>query len=133
LGIFAPFLVPVIEFPVPLRCSIKLLYGLYLYFWGNKLGFEGIFKVLRSQDLKVQHAWVVGLASVECLLEVVGLILCNKMRWRRANVWVIEQEREGRASRGLEVTQRGFRGWSRGTVEATTLGIENQVRLKAQL
>ena len=30
--------------------------------------------VLRSQDLKVQHAWVVGLASVRCLLEVVGLI-----------------------------------------------------------
>ena len=30
--------------------------------------------LLRSQDLKVQHAQVVGLASVECLLEVVGLI-----------------------------------------------------------
>jgi len=30
--------------------------------------------VLRSQDLKVRRARVVGLASVKCLLEVVGLI-----------------------------------------------------------
>ena len=33
--------------------------------------------MLRSQDLKVQHAQVVGLASVKCLLEVVGLVVSN--------------------------------------------------------
>jgi len=55
------------------------------------------------------------------------------MKWHKANVWVIEQEGKGRASKGLEATQRRFRGCSRGTVEATTLGIETQVRLKAQL
>ena len=57
----------------------------------------------------------------------------DKVECHKANVWVIEQEGEGRASRGLEATQRRFRGVSEGTVEATTLGIENQVRLKAQL
>ena len=31
-------------------------------------------ELLRSQDLKVRRARVVGLASVKCLLEVVGLI-----------------------------------------------------------
>jgi len=46
---------------------------------------------------------------------------------------VIEQEGKGRASRGLEAAQGRFRGCSEGAVEATTLGIENQVRLKAQL
>jgi len=51
----------------------------------------------------------------------------------KANIWVIEQEGKGRASRGLEATQGRFRGCSEGAVEATTLGIENQVRLKAQL
>ena len=33
--------------------------------------------MLRSQDLKVRCAWFVGLASVECLLEVVGLVISD--------------------------------------------------------
>ena len=60
-------------------------------------------------------------------------MMCDEVKWHKANVWVIEQEGKGRASRGLEATQRRFRGGSEGAVEATTLGIENQVRLKAQL
>jgi len=41
---------------------------------------------------------------------------------------------EGRASRELEVTQRREeRRMLKGAVEATILGIKNQVRLKAQL
>ena len=46
---------------------------------------------------------------------------------------MIEQEGKGELQGGLEATQRRFRGGSEGAVEATTLGIENQVRLKAQL
>ena len=42
-------------------------------------------------------------------------------------------KRERESFKGLEATQREFRGGSEGAVEATTLGIENQVRLKAQL
>ena len=57
----------------------------------------------------------------------------DEVKRRKASVWVIEQEEKGRASRGLEATQRRFRESSEGAVEATTLGIENQVRLKAQL
>ena len=60
-------------------------------------------------------------------------VICNEVEWHKANVWVIEQEGKERASRGLEATQRRFRGCSEGAVEATILGIENQVRLKAQL
>ena len=57
----------------------------------------------------------------------------DKMKRHKANVWVIEQEGKGELQGGLEATQRRFRGCSEGAVEATTLGIENQVRLKAQL
>ena len=33
-------------------------------------------------------------------------MVCDKVRWHKANVWVIEQEGKGRASRGLEATQK---------------------------
>ena len=52
-------------------------------------------------------------------------VMCDKMMRRKANVWVIDKVEKRRASRGLEATQRGFRGSSEGAVEATTLGIEN--------
>ena len=60
-------------------------------------------------------------------------VVCDKMMRHKANVWFIEQEGKGELQGGFEATQRRFREGSEGAVEATTLGIENQVRLKAQL
>ena len=45
-SIFAPFLVPFIEFSVLLWCVMHSLYCFYLRFRGNKLGLEGILKGL---------------------------------------------------------------------------------------
>ena len=58
---------------------------------------------------------------------------CDKVEWHKANVWVIEQEGKGELQGDLKQLKESFRGCSEGAVEATTLGIENQVRLKAQL
>ena len=59
-------------------------------------------------------------------------MMCDKTMRRKANVWVTDEEGRGELQGDLKRLKEGL-GCSEGTVEATTLGIENQVRLKAQL
>ena len=81
------------------------------------------------------------MASVECLLEVVGLINAqgtdtlsaysmDKVEWLKANVWVIEQEGRGELQGDLKQLKKSLRDVLRALWKQQHLGLKTKSGLR---